>query len=323
MRKLNGNTGVRRFDAVGVGYTALDYLGVVPHFPEEDKKLELRELLIQGGGPTATAIVTARRLGLSASFIGKVGDDALGERMLSELGAEGVDCSSVIVEEGAHSQFAFIMVDEGTGARTILWTRGSLSRIEPSEVDLDLVASAGALLVDSLEPAGALAAARAARDVGIPVVIDAGTLRDGVAELLPLCDFIVASEVFAGQISGGGGVDRALRTMFARGPEVAVVTLGERGCAALSGDGMIEVPGLSVRAVDTTGAGDVFHGAFLYAVLQGWDPYRMCLFSNAVAAMKCRRPGGRAGIPGRAEALAFLHERRPDVTFPSAPRGDA
>lgn len=323
MRNRNDNAGVRHFDAVGVGYTALDYLGIVPHFPEEDTKLELREFLVQGGGPTATAIVTARRLGLSASFIGKVGNDSLGERMLSELGVEGVDCSSSIVEAGARSQFAFIMVDEETGARTILWTRGSVSRIEPSEVDLNLVASAGVLLIDGLEPAGALAAAGAARDTGIPVVIDAGTLRDGVTELLPLCDFIVASEVFAAQISGGGGIEEALRIMYAQGSEVAVVTLGGRGCVALSGDGMAEVPAFPVRAVDTTGAGDVFHGAFLYAVLQEWDPYRMCLFANAVAAMKCRRLGGRAGIPNRAEALAFLHERRPDVTFRTDPRGGA
>jgi sulfofructose kinase len=315
MRNRNANTGVRRFDAVGVGYTALDYLGIVPRFPEEDTKLELRKLLIQGGGPTATALVTVRRLGLSASFIGKVGDDSRGERMLSELGAEGVDCSSVIVEAGAHSQFAFIMVDAETGARTILWTRGSVARIEPAEVDLDLVASAGVLLVDSLEPAGARAAAGAARGAGTAVVIDAGTLREGVTELLPLCDFIVASEVFAGQISDGGSVGDALRIIHAMGPEAAVVTRGGRGCAALSGDGMIEVPAFPVRAADTTGAGDVFHGAFLYAVLQGWDPYRMCLFANAVAAMKCRRLGGRVGIPNLAEALAFLRERCPDVTF--------
>lgn len=313
----DGNARARRFDAVGVGYTALDYLGVVPHLPDEDTKLELRRLLVQGGGPTATALVTARRLGLSASFIGAMGDDAAGERMLAELGAAGVDCSSAIVEAGAHSQFAFIMVNETTGARTILWTRGSVPRLGPAAVDLDLVAAARSLLVDSLEPPAALAAARAARRAGIPVVIDAGTLRDGVAELLPLCDFIVASETFAGQISKGGGIEAALGIMYETGPEIAVVTLGERGCMALSGDGAVTVPGFPVRAVDTTGAGDVFHGAFLYAVLQGWDPYRMCLFANAVAAMKCRRLGGRTGIPNRSAALAFLRERRPELSFPA------
>ncbi len=316
MQKRNGKADAR-FDAVGLGYTALDYLGVIPHFPAENKKLELDEFSIQGGGPTATAVVTARRLGLSVSYIGKVGDDPFGERMLSELRAEGVDCSSVIVETGARSQFAFIMVDARTGARTILWTRGTLSPFTPSEVDIDRITSARALLIDSLEPVAAHAAAEAAREVGIPVIIDAGTMRDGVAELLPLSDYIVASETFADQISDGKGVDEALRIILTYGPEAGVVTLGERGCAAISVDGMFEIEGFPVHAVDTTGAGDVFHGAFLFAVLQGWDLYRMCLFSNAVAAMKCRRLGGRAGIPGIDEALRFLRERKPDVTLPS------
>jgi ribokinase len=190
-----------------------------------------------------------------------------------------------------------------------------LSRITPSEVDHELIASAGALLVDSLEPVGARAAAETARGAGIPVVIDAGTLREGIDELLPLCDYIVASETFAEQISSGRGVDEALRIMLDLCPRAAVVTLGERGSVALSPEGKIEVGGFRVRAVDTTGAGDVFHGAFLYAVLQGWDLHRICLFSNAVAAMKCRRLGGRTGIPTRDEALAFLRERMPDVTF--------
>jgi sulfofructose kinase len=303
-------------DVVGLGYTALDYLGVVPHFPLENRKLELRRFIIQGGGPAATAVVTARRLGLKASYIGKVGDDWFGACMQDELRKEGVGISSVIVEPGASSQFAFIMVDECTAERTILWTRGSVSGIRPEEVDRELVASARALLVDSLEPEAAQTAALTAREHGIPVLIDAGTLREGVEALLPLCDYIVASEVFAEQISGGKGLEEALRVIFSYGPHAAVVTLGEAGCVALCGDGMIEARGFKVKAVDTTGAGDVFHGAFLFAVLQDWDLYRAMVFSNAVAAMKCRRLGGRSGIPGIGETMVFLEETRPELKFP-------
>ncbi|MCK4237429.1 MAG: sugar kinase [Candidatus Krumholzibacteria bacterium] len=306
---------VKRFDVVGLGYTALDYLGVIPHFPEENRKLELRRFIVQGGGPTATAVVTARRLGLTASYIGKVGDDEFGKRMLDELARERVDLSSVLVEPGASSQFAFIMVDEQTSERTILWTRGSVSRIKPEEVDCDLVASAGVLLIDDLEPEAAVTAARIAREERIPIVMDAGSLRSGVKELLPLCDYIVASEVFAEQISGGKGVEDSLRAIFSFDPRAAVVTLGEQGCAALSDEGMIEVEGFEVTSVDTTGAGDVFHGAFLFAVLQGWDLYRACVFSNAAAAMKCRRLGGRAGIPNVEEVFKFLGRARPDIGF--------
>lgn len=308
--------GENRFDVVGVGYTALDYLGVVPHLPLENTKLEMREFAIQGGGPTATAMVTLRRLGLTASYIGKVGDDGFGARMLEELRGEGVDVSSVVVERGATSQYAFIMVDARTAARTIVWTRGSASHLAAQEVNLDLITSARGLLIDDLEPEAALAAARAARSRGTLVLIDAGSLRDGVRELLPYCDYIVASELFAEQISGGASLLRSLEVLRSFGPKASVVTLGERGCAFLSGAGPVEVAGFPVNAVDTTGAGDVFHGAYLFAVLQGWDTLMACTFANAVAALKCAKLGGRSGIPSIGGALDFLSRTRPGIDFP-------
>ncbi|MCX5752129.1 MAG: PfkB family carbohydrate kinase [Candidatus Krumholzibacteria bacterium] len=305
----------KRFDVVGIGYTALDYLGIVPHLPVENTKLEVRDFTIQGGGPTATAMVTMRRLGLSAAYAGKVGDDPFGERMLEELRREDVDASAVIVEPGATSQYAFIMVDAATAARTILWTRGSVSPLKAHEVNLDLVRSARGLFIDDLEPEAALVAAKAARKAEIPVLIDAGSLREGVRELLPLCDYIIASELFAEQISGSKNLRAALETLGAFGPKASVVTLGEKGCAYLSGAEVVDVPGFAVKAVDTTGAGDVFHGAYLFAVLEGLDTMRACVFANAVAALKCRRLGGRAGIPSLSEALAFLSRERPGMHF--------
>ncbi len=308
----------RSFDIVGVGYTALDYLGVVPRLPDENAKLEIRDFTIQGGGPAATAMVAARRLGATAALVAKVGGDEFGRRMLDELRAEGVDCSSVAVEPGASSQFAFIMVNGSTADRTILWTRGTVSRLRPDEVDLDVVGSARGLLVDDLEPAAALAAAKHARARGIPVLIDAGSLREGVADLLPHCDYIIASERFAARICGSSDPRAALEALDAFGPKACGVTLGERGCVALAGGRVVESPGFAVDAVDTTGAGDVFHAAFLFGVIEGWDIERCCVFANAVAALKCRRLGGRAGIPGLGETIAFLRRERPDLDF--APR---
>jgi ribokinase len=306
----------KRFDVVGIGYTALDHLGIVPRLPEENTKLEVRDFTIQGGGPTATAMVTVRRLGLDAAYVGKIGDDGFGARMIEELRREDVDVSSVVVERGAASQYAFIMVDARSAARTILWTRGSVSRLKAREVNLDLVRSGRGLFIDDLEPEAALVAAKAAREAGIPVLIDAGSLREGVRELLPLCDYLIASERFAEQISGGADIRAALMELDAFGPKASVVTLGERGCAYLSGADAIEVPGFAVKAVDTTGAGDVFHGAYLFAVLEGLDTMRACVFANAVAALKCRRLGGRAGIPTLPETLAFLERERPGLDFP-------
>jgi sulfofructose kinase len=306
----------KRYDVVGIGYTALDYLGIVPHLPAGNTKLEVRDFTIQGGGPTATAMVTLRRLGLAAAYAGKVGDDGFGSRMLDELRREEVDVSSVVVEAGATSQFAFIMVDSKTAARTILWTRGSVSHLKAGEVKTDLVASARGLFIDDLEPEAALVAAKAARAHAIPVLIDAGSLRPGVRELLPYCDHIVASELFAEQISGSTDLRTALEVLDSFAPKASVVTLGEKGCVFLSGEGVVEVAGFRVEAVDTTGAGDVFHGAYLFAVLERWDTLRACTFANAVAALKCRKLGGRAGIPNLAEALAFLARERPAIDFP-------
>ncbi|MDD4857155.1 MAG: PfkB family carbohydrate kinase [Candidatus Krumholzibacteria bacterium] len=305
-----------RFDVVGIGYTALDYLGIVDHFPAENTKLEMRGFAIQGGGPTATAMVTLRRLGLEVSFIGKIGDDDFGARMIEELRSESVDVSAVVVERGAASQYAFIMVDAGTAARTILWTRGSVSPLRSSEANLDLVAAARGLFIDDLEPEAALAAARTARASSVPVLIDAGSVREGVCELLPYCDHIIASELFGEQISGSKDLRASLEAIRSFGPKSSVVTLGEKGCAFLNGGEVVEVPGFAVRAVDTTGAGDVFHGAYLFGVLQGWDILRVCTFANAVAALKCRRLGGRAGIPNLSETLAFLEHERPGMDFP-------
>jgi ribokinase len=305
----------RKFDVTGVGYTAIDYLGVIPQFPEENLKLELDRLEVQGGGPAATATVTAARLGLSTAFIGKVGGDDRGAMMLMKLNGEGVDVSSAVLEEAALSQFAFIMVDAESGRRTILWTRGTLSPLMPDELDMEKVTSCRGLLVDTLEPAAAAAAAREASAAGARVLIDAGTLREGVREILPHCHYIVASETFAGQISDGRSERAALEKMMEYGPKAAVVTLGERGCVALSEGGYIEVEGFEVDSVDTTGAGDVFHGAFLYAVLREWDIRRCCVFANAVAAMKCRMLGGRTGIPSLAEALEFLGDRATGIDF--------
>lgn len=304
-----------KFDVTGVGYTAIDYLGVIPHFPEENLKLELETLEVQGGGPAATATVTAARLGLSTAFIGKVGGDDRGAMMLMKLNGEGVDVSSAVLEAEALSQFAFIMVDCETGKRTILWTRGTLSPLKPGELDIEKITSCRGLLVDTLEPAAAAAAAKLAADAGAKVLIDAGTLRDGVIEILPHCHYIVASETFAGQISDGRGPEAALEEMMKYEPDAAVVTLGEHGCVALSDEGYMKEKGFTVDAVDTTGAGDVFHGAFLYAALRGWDVRRCCVFANAVAAMKCRRLGGRTGIPTLNAALEFLAERAPDLDF--------
>lgn len=299
------------FDVVGLGYTATDYLAIVPHLPEFDTKLEATRLSIQGGGPVATALVTVRRLGLSSSYIGKVGDDSFGAFMLSELARERVDVANVVCEKGAESQFAFIMVDGGSGHRTIVWTRGSVSKLKKGEADLAAIDACGCLLLDDLEVEAAIEAALRARDAKVPIVLDAGTLREGMRELVSLCDFVVAGREFGTQLTGRSDPLAAAESIHDSTGKVSVVTMGEEGCVCVGAAGVHRQGAFEVRAVDTTGAGDVFHGAFAVGILKGWDVPRVLEFSSAVAAMKCRHLGGRPGIPSLQDATAFLKERSP------------
>jgi len=294
------------FDVMGLGYTATDYLAVVPRLPELDTKLEAGCLSIQGGGPVATALVTVRRLGLRPLYVGKVGDDDFGRFMLAELDKEGVDVTRVVCEKGATSQFAFIMVDAQHGHRTIVWTRGTVSRLKRGEADLGAVGGCRCLLLDDLETEAGMEAAERARRSGVPIVLDAGSLREGMAELAPMCDYVVAGSQFARQYTGSDDPLSAARLIHDKTGRIAVVTAGERGSFCAGPQGSFAREGFRVRAVDTTGAGDVFHGAFAVGILKGWDLPRVLEFSNAVAAMKCTKLGGRPGIPTLDEALEFL-----------------
>lgn len=295
------------YDVVGVGYSCLDFLATVPHLPEMDTKLEIKSLAVQGGGPTATALVTLARLGMKTALIAAVGDDVPGRVAMAELEREGVDVGAVTCRGGASSQCAFILVDEPTGKRTVLWTRGSLGYLSAAEVDSGLILSAKCVLVDDLEVEAQERAAALAAEAGIPVVMDAGTFRDGVDKVIPNVTHLVASETFPRSATGIEDKQAAAKAMLDMGPEVVVVTLGPEGCLAVDRGGRkIERPGFEIDAVDTTGAGDVFHGAYVRGVLEGWDLGRVLEFACAVAALKCTKPGGREGIPSMAGAMAFL-----------------
>lgn len=294
-------------DAVGVGYSCLDFLATVPGIPDIDTKMEIKSLAVQGGGPSATALVALARLGSRTALIAKVGDDIFGRMALEELAREGVDTSGAVIQEGSTSQCAFILVDELTGKRTVLWTRGSLDYLDPSQIDRGIVMSSRYLLIDDLEIAAQEAAATLARESGIPVVMDAGTVRDGVEKLVPLATHLVASERFPSVFTGISDLRESAKALLDHGPQTVTITLGPRGCVTLDRSGRwTEQRGFQVNVVDTTGAGDVFHGAYIRGLLAQWELPRIVEFSCAVAALKCTRRGGREGIPTMAEAMAFL-----------------
>ena len=291
----------------GIGYCGLDYLCRVPYVPVDDK-VELSESLIQGGGPCATAIVTAARLGAKTAFCCAVGDDARGEQILHGLADENVDTRGVKVRRKAESPAGFCWIEQKGGGRSIAWTRGTAKPLGPRELDRDLIAKSHILHLDGHQTQAALAAAKLARAHGVAVSIDAGTLVPGIQDLLAQCDLIVASEAFSSRFTGDGNPRRALTSLFAGPCRFAAVTLGKRGSIGYDGKRFITCPPVDVNVVDTTGAGDVYHGAFAFAYAIG-KPWDACMrFATAVAALKCTAFGGRTGIPTLKQTLSFMRQ---------------
>lgn len=296
------------YDIVGLGYSAVDYLGIAPAYPALDAKVELEELSVEGGGVVATAMVAAARLGAKVSYIGAMGDDPFGSFALSELRREGVDTGGVVIRPGASSPFSLIVIDRPSGKRNIFWSRSGLVPLSPQEIDREHILSGKVLHLDNHEPAAAIEAAGWAKEAGITVLIDAGSVRPGVRELLGHVDVLVASHRFAQEYAGEGDAMAAARAMLKGRIRISVVTNGEHGCACATADESFEVPSFKVDVVDTTGAGDVFHGAFSFGLARGWDVRTTATFASAVAAIKCTRLGGRQGIPTFEQAVSFLSE---------------
>ena len=295
----------RTFDVVGIGLNAIDYLVGLPRFPVPGEKLRMSSFAREGGGHAATALVALSRWGCRCKYVGNVGDDEHGRISTRMLAGEGIDISRVRTVPGAASQFAVILVEEGTGERTILWDRDARIRIAPEDLPLDEIRRARALLVDGHDVPASVVAAREARSAGVPVVLDAEKVQEGTEELLSLCDHVVAAGHFPGLLVPGAAPEEgALEILRRYGPATSTVTLGPRGAFGCDGREEILSPPVRVEAVDTTGAGDVFHAGFLYALLQGLPFREILAFANAAAGLSCRGMGGRSAIPTLEEIRA-------------------
>jgi sugar/nucleoside kinase (ribokinase family) len=287
-----------------VGLACLDFLALARQVPVGETS-RMHRLLVQGGGLTATAAVAAARLGAGVRLLTRVGDDDIGRQVLDELHNEGVDLAGAPVIAGAATPCSMILVDPGTGDRTIYNFPGQGLEIEAAAGDVSFVRSSQALLVDAFWREAALAAAAAAREAGIPVVADFAPGAE-VEELAGLVDVFIVPESWAGERCGAHGCEEALELLHSYGARIAVVTAGRRGCWYSAGDERGHRKAFEVEVVDTTGAGDVFHGAFAYALARGWEVARCVEFSAAVAALKCGKLGGRTGIPTLPQTLEFL-----------------
>ena len=307
---------MRNFDVIGIGSATVDYLGIVPHYPEEDARLEMLDFTRQGGGSVATALVTLARLGRTVAYLGKIGDDESGRFVLQGLVAEGINTDWVEVQPGATQVSAFIMVNQHSGKRTILWTRQNKALLQPSEIFPAQIQAGAFLYLDEYDTTTAIAAGRMARQMGVPVVLDAESTRSGMDELIALADVLIASHDFACSFTDEADFKRAAQIIHRQLPEtLVVVTAGAAGCYCISSGDAFQEAAVAVDGVDTTGCGGVFHGAFIYGLLEAWPLARTAEFACATAALKCRALGGRAGIPKWAEVASFLTARSGQASF--------
>lgn len=297
-------------ELVGLGLATLDHLVVVDDFDRPAGSLRVKAFDIQGGGMTATALVAASRLGLRTELLGVVGSGRIGDWILAGLREEGVGVERMRRHEGADGPLVLVFVDGRTGERRFqsgMWfdSEGPLP-LDPHALD-----GASCLLVDGIWPVAAAEAAREARSRGAKVVADLSGVEGRAQEVARNADFLIVDEGCARRVAGCDDPALACRKLVEEGPEVAVATLGARGCvwATRSGEEG-RLGAFRVDVVDTTGAGDCFHGAFCVGVVRGWGLERTIKFASAAAALKCRRLGGRSGLPRLAEVEAFMREAR-------------
>lgn len=294
------------FDVVGMGLNSVDFISVVPEFPTLNSKMKMLGFSKQGGGQVATAMVTLARWGVKTKYIGKVGEDDLGQFSLNSIRQEGVDVSSVTIEPNATNQFAMIIVDGPTGERTILWNRDERLMYREGELLREEVCSGKLLHLDGHDIRAALQCVKWAKEEGIPTIIDLDKVEPLTSELIKEIDLIITSSRFPMLYTGISDQKKALLELQKHTSGFLCATLGREGTISLVNGEIIFEPGFKVKAVDTTGAGDVFHAGFIYGLLQNWELVEILRFANAVAALKCRNLGGREGVPTLDEVLKFL-----------------
>jgi sulfofructose kinase len=318
------------FDLVGVGLNATGTLLLVEGYPPCGGKVRVESEIVSPGGQVATALAAAAKLGLRAKYVGTVGDDERGRIQLASLRETGMNLDDVEIRAGCPNQSAYIIIDRASGERTVFWTRPDCLYLDPTRITPGMITCARMLHIDGHDTATVEQAARLAHEHAIPVSLDVDTIYPGLDRVLGLVDYLVASTEFPARWTGEDDPFRALEILQTRyAMQVAAMTLGADGALARAvvngASRYLYSPGFTVNAVDTTGAGDVFHGAFCYSVLSGATMPETLEFANAMAALNCTRLGARGGIATAAEARHFLEQarlhpsvRRSNPTFAAA-----
>ncbi len=302
-----------RIECVGLGLCALDYTFVVDRYPRLDDKIDAASFSRQGGGPVPTALCTLSKFGVRSALIGKCGKDSDGKLLRDELRRFGVNSRYLILDPDSRTPRAFIIVDKESGKRTVILDRTETSALSPDELDATVIQRAGFLLIDGREPETSLTAAVLARKADVEVILDAGSPRKNIGDILPYVDHLVVSNRFSLDFTQEVDPGRAALKLAHMGFKSVVITSGHKGSIGATSDGQLfQQEAFKVNVVDTTGAGDVFHGAFIYGLVQRWELSRILEFASAAAALKCTRLGGRHGIPELSEVRALIEATDPE-----------
>lgn len=292
-------------DIVGIGVCTMDHLVTVRRMPKQNENMAAVNYDRQPGGLASIALIAAARLGARAKVIARIGDDDAGVYIRRALEEEGVDASLLLTEPGSESHVSVILVHEASGDRSIITRPATGKPVSASEFTRADITAARVLFVDALNEA-TLSAARWAKEARMKVLLDPALPYADIKPLLKYVDVPIVPEYWARALLPDQPPAAVAERLRAEGAEIAVVTLGERGAVVAWEEGTQAFPAYPVEVVDTTGAGDAYHGAFMYALLQDWDVPRMARFASAVGSMNCRAMGGRSALPTLGEVEQFL-----------------
>ena len=301
----------RMVDVVGVGANSVDRVYRLPAFPSLEgpaSKLRIASHAVTAGGQTATTLCTCAAMGLTTRYVGATGNDDSGRLLRDELSRRNVDITQAVVRDVANA-YAVILIDDTQGERVVLWDRDSRLALAPGEVDAAAVADARLLHVDDVDIEASLYAASIAREAGIPITSDIETVSDKTDELITSVTVPIFAEHVLERLAGERDAERALRALRKRHAGMLCVTRGTRGAMLLAGDRLYGEPAFQTTVVDTTGAGDVFRGGFITALLRGDTPEDILRFANAAAAISCSRSGAINGVPSLAETESLAGRR--------------
>lgn len=286
-------------------------MGEVLRLPDGEHREELSSVSVQAGGAAAIAMVTVKTLGCAARFCTQVAEDFLSPFITRAIDGVGVDLRAVHARTRRLSAFSFDLATTDRSRRASYFTAGDVGYLDPDDIDADeLLDGASALMLDGHFPMAQTRVAEAARSRGIPVIFDGASLREGTGELVALADVLICSERFASELAPRGELRDSLVELQRLGPRAVILTLAASGSIGLHGDQLVEQDSFEVEVADTSGAGDVYHGAFVAAMLNEL-PFARCMeFASAAAALSCRAVGAWAGIPNREEVVELVRGNR-------------